>query len=1108
MSTTRLLSVILVMETLECQIAAVQEVRWHPRINAPPFVPGYRVIYQHHEYDTFSRRRGGVAFIVRDTLLVTPKPELTALCPSVVSVWISLRLRGEGELLIGNVYTPPRTAPSEIPLLSRVFSRLPRRTLVCGDFNASAWWDPSTPSSGLRASAGVELAKILSDHSLVLLNHYGVPTNVRPETAKRPRSETCIDLAFATPELAPMATWTVQSEFPLSEHRPIVLAIQVEPLPYTPTVQRPHWKFKTADKRVFQAATETHFSPLAGMIETLPLEQQLHELQTAFERSARESMKFCAGGVRQHDSRPWYTPKLAKLKKSRNKALHFHRDDPTNESKKKRFEKLQERFVDELKACLSQVQCLWVSFACSLKGSSVWKRLEIFDGKKADTQFRIMGLARSHKRQADILIEFFSGVSANSPSDMWDQSFSTMVSDYLQKHKSDFHDLSEESSYNCDITEAEVNRVLDGLRDSSPGADLLPPWFFRNAGQAARQCVFLHCKQSFAQGRLPKQAKNADLVPLQKPGKNHSKPEGHRPISLLLVSTRICEAILNRRLYHWAESNFHIPQSQFGFRHFSSAVHPLVLITQQVRGGFHQGQQTVLVRLDIEKAYDKVSSEGLLYELHQLGLRGRMLSFVSDFLSERRYRVIRPAVTEYRDFEIGLPQGSSMSPLLFTLFIARLSGLLYCTDIEFADDITLIYTTNDAQLALDMLNHDLAVIEDWARKLKVSFGDKTHYFVFRRSNSTPLDLESRGGLRFFNQRVKPSETCVLLGMHLDRSLTFSEHIDKVEASAMRRVNRIRSLRNGKLVNNVRALLTLYKGWVRPLLEYGCEVYAPIAPYLTRRLERVQSACLRTILGARKNTPAAIVNNECSVSSLASRRDQAVLRMYFKILAFREAHPLRKALKTWLMQDRMFEAMNSSPMSFFGAAYEAHLRVLKFPAPAQVLGLVNPAPLPPWNRFHMPHKQIDVQAPFRRKIRASVREAQMSHLRSLRSATQYAHWHPTSRHEWLACLPTERAHLRIVTRLRSGYADIGPCGHYGDGMPCPACGGTDDVPHILRDCPAFAIELARLYTAAAEVVGHPVTMEELMGFSSAIKASKLRDVTTLTAKFIIAIRRFV
>ena len=205
---------------------------------------------------------------------------------------------------------------------------------------------------------------------------------------------------------------------------------------------------------------------------------------------------------------------------------------------------------------------------------------------------------------------------------------------------------------------------------------------------------------------------------------------------------------------------------------------------------------------------------------------------------------------------------------------------------------------------------------------------------------------------------------------------------------------------------------------------------------------------------------------------------------------------------------MFEAMNSSPMSFFGAAYEAHLRVLKFPAPAQVFGLVNPAPLPPWNRFHMPHKQIDVQAPFRRKIRASVREAQMSHLRSLRSATQYAHWHPTSRREWLACLPTEGAHLRIVTRLRSGYADIGPCGHYGDGMPCPACGGTDDVPHILRDCPAFAIELARLYTAAAEVVGHPVTMEELMGFSSAIKASKLRDVTTLTAKFIIAIRRFV
>jgi len=48
-------------------------------------------------------------------------------------------------------------------------------------------------------------------------------------------------------------------------------------------------------------------------------------------------------------------------------------------------------------------------------------------------------------------------------------------------------------------------------------------------------------------------------------------------------------------------------------------------------------------------------------------------------------------------------------------------------------------------------------------------------------------------------------------------------------------------------------------------------------------------------------------------------------------------------------------------------------------------------------------------------------------------------------------PTGGAHLRILTRLRSGYADVGPCGHYGDSLPCPACGGKDDIPHLLRDC---------------------------------------------------------
>ena len=1108
MSYSRLADVIRVMEIHGCLVAAVQEVRWNPNVNPPPAVRGYRVYYTAHEYHTLEHKRGGVAFIVRDTIVVNPQRQLSDMCPGVATVWLRIFLRDGGNVTIGNVYLPPRRAVSEIGGLERIFSRLPPKSLICGDFNASdEWWDPSTPASGLRASAGVELSRLLNEYSLVLVNDIGVPTNVRRATTRRARSATCIDLAIATLTLAPFVTWRVLEEFPFSEHRPICVTISTRPLASQPVISAPKWLFRSASKEVFRAVTEVHFAPLLEEIDVLSLEQQLSRIQACFEASAHECMTFVEGSA--HDSRPWYSRELRQLKASLNKSAHFFRADPQNAAKRKRFEKLYKRYSHALFGSLSKAQHLWVRYACDHKGPIVWRLLAELEGKSADAFYDTVEGDKvvQHKAKGEKLILHFAGVSKTPAAHTYDQAHAMKVRLYMQKYSADFKSLDDTQQYNCDITPGELERTLDALKDSAAGADRLPPWFYRNSGAAARRCVLSHCQSSFRQGRLPEPAKDADLVPLPKPGRDHSLPGSHRPISLLLVSTRVCESILNQRLYHWAESNFHIPASQFGFRHHSSSVHPLILLTQQVQRGFTHRKQTVLVRLDVEKAYDRVFGDALRHKLHQLGLRGRLLAYVSDFISDRRYRVVRPATTEYHRFENGLPQGSSMSPLLFTLLISDCGDRLLCTDIEFADDITLLYTTASSQEAVDMINHDMRVIGEWARELRLSFGDKTKYFVFRPARSSPLDIEARGGIMFGGNRVAQSETCLLLGIHFDRGLTFKDHIEYLRSAATKRVNRIRSLRGGCLARNSPALITLYKGWVRSLIEYGSEVYCAIAPYLSRRLEAVQSSCLRSILGARSNTPAAIVNNECSVSSLASRRSQTVLRSYYKILAFRSGHPLRDTLAQWDAQDRELELLSARPTTFYGVAHEVHMAVLHTAAPTEVAGLTNPVPLPPWSPFHIPHKRFDIHQTMRRRIRATIRAQQMTHMRSQRSTIQYVHWHPRKRREWLKCLPDGGAHLRIISRLRSGYANIGPGAHFGDPLPCPACGGIDDIPHILRDCPSYRDRRAQLYCDASQVAGHRVTMLDLLGFSH-LSARRLRKITTLTAGFIMDIRRHV
>ena len=99
-------------------------------------------------------------------------------------------------------------------------------------------------------------------------------------------------------------------------------------------------------------------------------------------------------------------------------------------------------------------------------------------------------------------------------------------------------------------------------------------------------------------------------------------------------------------------------------------------------------------------------------------------------MSDRRYRIVRPVVTYYTTFGIGVPQGSALSPLLFALFIAEISHLLHCDHAEYADDITLWYSSWDDRTTIDMVNEDLRTIELWAKRWGMFSEIKTVTMIF------------------------------------------------------------------------------------------------------------------------------------------------------------------------------------------------------------------------------------------------------------------------------------------------------------------------------------------------------------------------------------------
>ena len=113
-----------------------------------------------------------------------------------------------------------------------------------------------------------------------------------------------------------------------------------------------------------------------------------------------------------------------------------------------------------------------------------------------------------------------------------------------------------------------------------------------------------------------------------------------------------------------------IGPEQCGFRKNRSTADHLVRFDTYIRNAFAQKEHVLAICFDLEKAYDTMWKHGILSDLYDLDFRGRLPTFIDGFLSHRLFQV-RPGSTlpDTYEQEIGVPQGSILSPVLFSVKI-------------------------------------------------------------------------------------------------------------------------------------------------------------------------------------------------------------------------------------------------------------------------------------------------------------------------------------------------------------------------------------------------------------------------------------------------------
>jgi exonuclease III/ribonuclease HI len=766
-------------------------------------------------------------------------------------------------ITVCSIYLPPRM-DFNIAQLENLLNQLPKPYILMGDFNShsDSWGCTNTDGAGER------IEELINRHTLCLLNDDS-HTYLHPAT----KTFHNIDLSICSPSLLLDLEWKVLSDLYGSDHFPIVIKLSGNDT----AENQERWVLKRANWELFEALsgellTEDIFTDKEDPI--MIISKIIIEIATkSIPKSSNSSTR-----VR----RPWFDEdceKAIRLRKAALQSFRWHPDDQHWQ----RFLKLRaeaRRIVKQKKRTswrkyISQINCRTSS-------KKIWDMIKKITGRRVTR-------AANQLQQADGSIAEDAPSIANCLASSIAQSSSTNhYTPAFQRHKSkieaktiSFKSKNNET-YNEPITLLEFKNALNKSHNTAVGPDMVHYSFLKHLPCTAQQIVVDAFNHVWIEEAFPEDWRMATIVPIAKPGKDPSLPGNYRPIALTSCLCKTMERIINDRLVWYLEKNKALNPYQSGFRRNRSTLDHLVSIETYIRDAMVSKDHVFTVFFDLEKAYDTTWKEGILRDLHHIGLRGRLPVFIRSFLSNRHFKVrVGSSLSDPHEQEMGVPQGSILSP---TLFIVKINSInkIVPQNIHrtlFVDDFTISFRGHTTRAVQRQLQLCLGNLQKWCDENGFRFSStKTimvHFCSQRNIHEEPV-------LTLNGQPIPLVEQAKFLGVWFDRKLNFKYHIGYVRNKCQRALNLLRTLAHFNWGADRKTLLKLFRSIIRSTIDYGSVVYGSARPSYLKRLGVVQNGALRTCLGAFRTSPISSLHVEAKEQPIHLRRLQLSLNYIAKL----------------------------------------------------------------------------------------------------------------------------------------------------------------------------------------------------------------------------------
>ncbi|MEW8547283.1 MAG: reverse transcriptase domain-containing protein, partial [Candidatus Thiodiazotropha sp.] len=481
----------------------------------------------------------------------------------------------------------------------------------------------------------------------------------------------------------------------------------------------------------------------------------------------------------------------------------------------------------------------------------------------------------------------------------------------------------EEQSYmnileNIDITENKVLKAINQVNpNKSQGPDSFHPKLIKETQKVLCKPLTIIYQKSLSEAKVPYIWKCANVTAIYKSG-DKSKLSNYRPISLTSVPGKIMERLIRDALVQHMNINNLFCIEQHGFIKGKSCVTQLLEFMEDITEAIDQGLEVDVIYLDFSKAFDKVPHKRLLRKISGYGIKGNVLNWISEFLSNRKQRVIINGISsDWRNVTSGIPQGSVLGPILFLIFINDMPKAIQCLVKLFADDAKLYQIVKSDQDRVD-LQDDIVSSKNWTDTWKMIFNIKKckHLHLGSITTDSRYHMPSELG----NVQIDKVEEEKDLGVVIDSKLNFRQHITSKVAIANRNLGII--FRTFTYLSQ-EMFMNLYKSMVRPHLEYASVIWSPLYKKDKIVIENTQRRATRLVPSLKGlSYPERL--RRLGLPTLEYRRERADVVEVYKIL-----NNIDLVNKEKLFQMATYQATRGHPLKLFKKRARLNMRANSF-----------------------------------------------------------------------------------------------------------------------------------------------------------------------------------